>query len=93
MPFVTTWPNHIDIVRFEPQGALTALKRVYLVEKSLYLFSARKFLPYSIWDVTNTSSCRHNVLIVSYEIARPNKLTPPTGPNETDPHFGVGDRL
>ena len=36
------------------QGALTALKRVYKVERSPYLYSARKFLPYPMWDVTDT---------------------------------------
>ena len=35
------------------QGALTALKRVYKVERSPYLYSARKFLPYPMWDVTH----------------------------------------
>ena len=34
------------------QGALTTLKRVYKVERSPYLYSARKFLPYPMWDVT-----------------------------------------
>ena len=66
------------------QGALTALKRVYKVERSPYLYSARKFLPYPMWDVTNTPPCRHNVLVVSHGI---------TGPNGTNPHIGVGDRL
>ena len=36
------------------QGAITALKHVYKVERSPYLYSARKFLPYPMWDVTNT---------------------------------------
>ena len=66
------------------QGALTALKRVYKVERSPYLYSARKFLPYPMWDVTNTPPCRHNVLVVSHGIA---------GPNGTNPHIRVGDRL
>ena len=39
-------PNHVDIVRFGPKGALTALKRVYLVKRSLYIYSARSLLPY-----------------------------------------------
>ena len=38
------------------QGALTALKRVYKVERSSYLYSARKFLPYPMWDVTKNAS-------------------------------------
>ena len=36
------------------RGAHTTLKRVYEVERSPYLYSARKFLPYPMWDVTNT---------------------------------------
>ena len=38
--------NYVDIIRFGLKGALTALKRVYLVKKSLYIYSARNFLPY-----------------------------------------------
>ena len=44
------------------QGALTALKRVYKVERSPYLYSARKFLPYPMWDVTSNDPvqpCRY----------------------------------
>ena len=90
IPFVTTRPNHVDIYcPLQVQGSLTALKRVYKVERSPYLYNARKFLPYPMWDVRNTPPpppppCRHNVLVVSHGIA---------GPNETDPHIGVGDRL
>ena len=29
-----------------------ALKRIYLVKRSLYIYSARNFIPYLIWDVT-----------------------------------------
>ena len=36
----------VDIVRFEPKWALTALKRVYLIKRSLYIYSTRNFLPY-----------------------------------------------
>ena len=37
-----------------PQRAFSTLKHVYLVERSLYLYSTKKFLPYPMWDVTNT---------------------------------------
>ena len=33
---------------------LTALKRVYRIKMSLYIYSVRNFLPYLVWDVTNT---------------------------------------
>ena len=49
-----TAPNHVDIVRFGPNGALMALKHVHLVKRSLYIYSVRNFLPYLMWDVTNT---------------------------------------
>ena len=45
-------PNHVDIVRFRPKGALTALKRVYLVKRSLSIYSVRNILPYPMWDIT-----------------------------------------
>ena len=37
-----------------PQRALMAVKRANKVEMSSYLYSAKKFLPYPMWDVTNT---------------------------------------
>ena len=64
----------------QSQGAFTALKCVYQVKKSSYLYSTRKFLPYPTWDVTNTPPpppppWRHNVLVVSHGIIGPNKQT------------------
>ena len=41
------------------QGALTALKRVYWVKRSPYLYSTRKFLPYPMWDVKNNPPPPH----------------------------------
>ena len=64
------------------QGALTALKRVYLVRRSLYIYSARNLLPYPMWDITNTLSCKHNVLVVSHGITGPNRQS------QTNPHIG-----
>ena len=46
-------PNRVDIVRFEPKGALMALKRVYLIKRSFYIYSINNFLPYPMWDMTN----------------------------------------
>ena len=77
---------------FGPKGALTALKRVYLVKRSIYIYSARNFPPYPMWDVTNTPPCRYNVLVVSHGIVGPNKQTPLTGPNKP-PHRGRGSAL
>ena len=45
---------NVDIVLFGPKVALTALKHVYLVKRSLYIYSVRNFLPYLMWDITNT---------------------------------------
>ena len=85
------FPNRIDIVRFGPKGVLTALKRVYLVKRSLYIYSARNFLSYPMWDITNTLPCRHNVLVVSHGIARSNRQTPLTGSNKPPtPGSGIG---
>ena len=46
-------PNRVDIVRFGLKGVLTALKRVYRVKMSPYLYNVKNFLPYSMLDVTN----------------------------------------
>ena len=48
------------LVCFGPKRTLTTLKRVYLVKRNLYIYSVRNFLSYPIWDITNTSPCRHN---------------------------------
>ena len=37
--------------------------------------------------------CKHNIIIVSHGIVRSNELTPPIGPNETDPHIGIRNWL
>ena len=44
----------VDIVCFGPKGAFTALKRVYLVKRNLYIYSVRNLLSYLMWDITNT---------------------------------------
>ena len=88
-PHVTT---HSQPCRYCPlwtQRALTALKRVYLVKRSLYIYSAKNILPYPMWDITNTPPCRHNVLVVSHGIVGLNKQTPLTEPNKP-PHRGWG---
>ena len=89
IPFVMT---HSQPYRYCPlwtQRALTTLKVVYLVRRSLYIYSVRNFSPYPMWDVTNTPPCKHNVLVVSHGIAGPNRQTPLTGPNKP-PHRGRG---
>ena len=55
----TPTPNHVDIVRFWPKGALTALKRVYLIKRNLYIYCAKNFLPYPMWDITDLKQISH----------------------------------
>ena len=55
-------PNHVDIVRFGPKGALTALKHVYLVKRSLYIYSDRNILPYPMWDITMLAPPFHAIV-------------------------------
>ena len=61
-------PNRVDIVRFGPKEVLTALKHVYLVKKSLYIYSARNFLPYPMWDITSNFSGWLCVTLIIYSI-------------------------
>ena len=68
------------------------LKRIYLVKRNLYIYNTRNILPYLMWDITNTPSCRHNVFIVSHGIVGPNKQTPFKGPNKP-PHQGQKSAL
>ena len=68
-----------------------ALKRVYRVKRSPYLYNAKNFPPYLMWDITNIPPCKHNVLIVSHKIAGSNRRTPQRG--QTNPHIEVEDRL
>lgn len=82
-------PNCVDIVLSVPKGTLTTLKCIYKVKKSFYIYSTRNFLSYLIWDIINTPPCRHNIILVSHGIARPNRKTPPTEPNKS-PISGLG---
>ena len=50
--FVTLAPNRVGIVRFGLKEALTALKHVYKVKKTPYLYSTKNFPPYPMWDFT-----------------------------------------
>ena len=74
------------------QGAPHDFKMRLQVTRSPYLFSTRNFPPYLMRDVTNTSLCRHNVLVVSHGIAEPNRQTPLMGLNKP-PHWGRGSTL
>ena len=67
------------ISSFRPKEVFTILTRVYLVKMNLYIYSVRSFLLYLMWDITNISSCRRNVLVVSHGI---------TGSNIQIPHLG-----
>ena len=52
IPFVTT---HTQPCRYCPlwaQEGPHGLKRVYLVKRSLYIYSTRNILPYPMWDIT-----------------------------------------
>ena len=82
---ITTYSNRVEIVRFGPKKTITALKRVHLVKMSMYIYSAKNFLPYPMWDITNTLPSKYNVLVVSYEIVGSNRQTPLIGPNKP-PH-------
>ena len=42
-----------------------ALKRVYLVERSSYLYSVRKFLPYPMWDETYIVRCETLITLIA----------------------------
>ena len=57
IPFVTT---HTQSCRYCPlwtQKALTALKCVYMIKRSSYLYTAKNFPPYPMWNVTLAFSC------------------------------------
>ena len=77
IPFVMIRPNHVDVVRFKPKGNLKALKYVYSVGKSLDLYSVWTFLPYTMWNVTNTPP------IQTQHPTKPNRI------NST-PRSGIG---
>ena len=79
--------NRVNIVRFRPKGAFRALRHIYKVKRSPYLYNIRNFSLYSMWDVTNTPPCKHNVLVVFHGMTGPNRQTPHTGPNKP-PHQG-----
>lgn len=53
-------------------GVLTI--HVYMVKRGSYIYSAKNFSPYPMWDMTIILSCRHNIFVVSHGIAEPNKL-------------------
>ena len=46
---------------FGPKGALTALKCVYLVKMSFYIYNVRNILPYPMWDITNATSANGGI--------------------------------
>ena len=90
--YVRPAPNRINIIRFNPKGALTTLKRVYRVKRSPYLYSVRNFPPYPIWDVTNTSLSA-NITFSLYPMGLWGQTDkhPPRG--QTNPHTEVEDQL
>ena len=65
-----------------------ALKRVYRVKMSLYIYSIRNFLPYPMWDVINTPHADiTSSLCLTGLWGQTNKQTPPMGPNKLS-HWG-----
>ena len=56
------------------QRALTALKHVYLVQRSSYLHSVKKFLSYMMWDVINNpyGIDPHIGALIPFVMTRPN---------------------
>ena len=89
MEHVTTCTQPCRYCSLWTQRAFTALKRVYLVKRSLYMYNAKNILPYPMWDITNTPPWRHNVLVVSYGMRGQTKKHPLRG--QTNPHTKVGD--
>ena len=88
IPFVMTCIQPCRYCLLWIQRSPYGFKTRHLVKRSLYIYSAKNFLPYSMWDITNTLSCKHNVLVVSHGIAGPNKWTP-----KQTPHRGRGSVL
>lgn len=74
------------------RGPSTILKRVYNLKMSLYIYiySIENFFSYLTWDITITI-CRHNILVVSHIILRPNKQTTFVG--QTNTHIGMWVRF
>ena len=72
------------------QETFTTLKHVYLVKKKNYYIVLEKFSN-SIWNIANTLSYRHNVLIVFYGIVKLNKQIHLTRSNKSV-HRGSGSR-
>ena len=73
------------------QVALTALKRVYLVKRNLYIYSARNILPYSMWDITNTPHTDTTSSLCPMRLRGQTNKHPLR--SQTNPHTEVGDRL
>ena len=48
----------------------------------------QKLPPYPMWDVTNKSPWKHNILVVSHRITGSNRQTSPTRQNKQTPHTG-----
>ena len=76
----------MDNVYFGTKGALTTLKHVYRVKRSLYIYSTKNFIPYLMCDITNTS----HVDTTSSLWGQIDKY-PLWG--QTNPHIGVKDWL
>ena len=47
---------------------LTSLKRVYLVKRSLYIYSTRNILPYPMWDITLSFSFPSQTFLTSRDL-------------------------
>ena len=75
---------------FWTQETFTTLKHVYLVKKKYYYIVLENFSN-SLWNIANTLSYRHNVLIVFYEVVRLNKQIPLIKSNKSV-HRGSGSR-
>ena len=73
--------HHKSTVWFGPKGALTALKRVYFVKRSLYIYSVRNILSYPMWDITNTPPLM--------QTQRPHYVPWDCGAKQTNTPYGV----
>ena len=47
------YQNHMMFkkVNSKPKGTLMVLKHVYMIKRSLYIYSVKNFLPYPMWDI------------------------------------------
>lgn len=58
---------------FLAEQTFMTLKCIYMVKRRPYMYSVKKFSPYLMVYMTIILPCKHNIFIVSHEIAGPNR--------------------